>query len=115
MQLVIVKNQSKGLMGGVRFQVTAQVRLTDEERQLVNHYRMENEVLLQKAMVNIWGQPTDTKLDIRVKQLLNGDSFQCKDLGEVISYSDSLKSACDALKSYLQVARTFGGEEVINI
>lgn len=115
MKLVITKNQSKGIMGGVSFEVRAKVLLSDEEQKLVQHYNLSNEILLQKNLVSIWGQPTDTKLDIRVKQLLTGDAMKCKDLSEVIAFSDSLKSACETLKSYIQVAKEFGGEEVFEI
>ncbi len=75
---------------------------------------MENEILLSKKMTNLWGQPTDIDVQVRVKNLLNGDWYKCKDLGETISYAESLKSACATLKTYLEVARGFGGQEVID-
>ena len=103
------------MIGGVSFEVRAQVQLTDEERQLIQHYKMENEVLFSKKMINIWGQPTDLDVKVSVRQLVNGEGYKCKDLGEVISYSDSLKTACSTLKSYLDVARSFGGQEVVMI
>jgi hypothetical protein len=115
MKLTITKNQSKGMMGGVSFEVRAHVQLTPEEQKLVQYYKLENDVILSKKLVNIWGQPTDHNIEVRVKQLLNGEAYKCKDLGEVISYSESLKSACNTLKSYLEVAREFGGQEVYEI
>lgn len=115
MKLVLTKNQSKGMMGGISFEVKAQVQLTDDERKLIQNYKMENEVLLSKKMVNLWGQPTDQEVKVSVRQLLNGESYKCKDLTEVVGYSESLKSACEALKTYLEVARGFGGQEVIDI
>jgi hypothetical protein len=115
MQLVLVRDQSKGLLGGVKFEVRAQVRLSEEERKLIQHYKLENEVVLQKPMLSIWGAPTDVKLDIRVRQLIDGDTFKCKDLGEVLAYADNLKSACETLKGYLEAARHFGGQEVVEI
>lgn len=115
MKLVMTKNQSKGMMGGVSFEVRGQIQLTAEEQKLVQHYKLENEVILSKKMINIWGQPTDHTVEVRVKQLLNGEAYKCKDLNEVISYSESLKSACGTLKSYLEVAREFGGEETYEI
>lgn len=112
MKLLITKNQSKGMMGGVSFEVRAQAQLTDEESKLVQYYKLDNEVLLSKKMINIWGQPTDHDVKVTVRQLLNGETFKCKDLNEVIAYTESLKSACGTLKSYLDVARGFGGQEV---
>lgn len=115
MKLSIMSSQSKGMMGGTTFAVTGKVSLTPEEEQLVRHYKLEGEVLLKKKMKNIWGQLTDNEVSVLVRNLLNGDSFKCKDLPEVIAYRDSLIAASRSLKSYLEVARAFGGEEVIDI
>ena len=112
MKLVITKNQSKGLIGGVSFEVKAQVQLTDEERKLVQHYKLDNETLLNKKLINIWGRPTDHEVKVLVRQLVAGETYKCKDLSEVISYTESLREACSTLKGYIEVARGFGGQEV---
>lgn len=114
MKLILTKDQSKGLMGGVSFEVKAQVQLTEEEKKLIQHYKLEKEILLQKRLI-IWGQPTDHLIDVSVMNLLSGESYKCKSLEEVISYSDSLKEACKTLKIYLEIAKSFGGQEVIEI
>lgn len=115
MELTIAKNQSKGMMGGISFEVRARVQLSDEERNLVEHYRMGNETLFVKKLVNIWGQPKDKFAAVTVRDLVDGATYTCKDMSEVIDYTDSLKSACENLKAYLEVARSFGGEEVYEI
>ena len=48
MKLLLTKNQGKGLLGGVKFEVTAKVELTDEESELVRHYNLGGEMLLSK-------------------------------------------------------------------
>jgi len=111
----MTRGQNKGMMGAVTFEVKAQAQLTEEERNLIQHYKLDNEVLFSKKMVNIWGQPTDHEIKVTVRQLVVGEGYKCKDLNEVISYSDSLKNACATLKSYLDVARGFGGQEVFDI
>jgi hypothetical protein len=113
MQLILTKGQSKGLMGGVSFEVRAQVQLSEEERRLIQYYKLENDILFSKHLT-LFGKPMEQMVHIRVKNLLNGDSFKCKDLSELIAYSDSLKSACAKLKTYIEVASTFGGQEVID-
>ena len=115
MKLIITKNQNKGLMGGVSFEIKAQVQLEDEERKLIQHYKLENETLLSKKLVNFWGQPTDIEIKVLVKHLVAGETYKCKDLGEVISYTESLKNACGTLKGYMEVARGFGGQDVFDI
>ena len=115
MQLILTKDQSKGLLGNVKFEVKAQVQLTDQEQELIQHYKLQNEILLSKKLINIWGQPTDEDVNVTVSNLLNGEVYKCKDLGEVIAYSDNLVTACETLKAYLEVANDFGGETVIEI
>lgn len=115
MKLHITKNQSKGMMGGISFEVKARVELSEDERKLIQHYKLDGEVLLSKKMINIWGQPTDREVLVAVRHLVNGESYKCKDLSEVIGYSESLKTACETLKAYLAVASTFGGNEVVEI
>lgn len=115
MKLTIEKNQSKGMIGGISFEVRAQVQLSDEERGLVEHYRLGNEVLFVKKLVSIWGQPTDKTASVRVRELVDGAIYKCKDMDEVIGYTDSLKIACENLKLYLEAARGFGGKEVYEI
>lgn len=113
MQLVLTKGQSKGLMGGVSFEIRAQVQLSDEERRLIQYYKLENDIVFSKQLV-IFGRPLEQMVHIRVKDLVSGNTYKCKDLGELMAYSDSLKSACGKLKTYLEVASTFGGQEVID-
>ena len=129
MKLLLTKAQSKGLLGGVKFEVKAKVELTDEERELVRRYKLEDETLVSRKVSNMLGQLADSNMvgeltggkftgrevSITVTNLINGDTYKCKDLNEVMNYSDQLVDGCETLKAYLEVARGFGGEEVIEI
>jgi hypothetical protein len=114
MKLILMKNQAKGLMGATSFEVKSQVELTADERKLIDHYGLNSAVLFSKK-VTFFGQTTDKAIEVRVRDILGGEGFKCKDLEEVIAYSDSIKSACATLKGYLEVAATFGGKEVFDI
>ena len=114
MQLALRRGQSKGLMGGISFEVFAQVRLSTEEQDLIQKYKQESVVVLQRP-VYIFGKPTDRVINLTVGQLIQGESFKCKDLGEVIGFSDNAVRACQTLKTYLDVAKTFGGEEILEV
>lgn len=116
MKLKINRAQSKGMMGmgGVSFEVRSQVELTGEESQLVRHYQLEKEVLANKPL-RILGAETGRVLQITVASLVSGTTHKAPNLGEVQEYVQSLEEACRTLKSYLEVARTFGGEQVIDI
>ena len=49
-----------------------------------------------------------------VEKLVKGISFKIASLNLILDYENGIKSACENLKSYLEVAKTFdGGEEVI--
>lgn len=115
MKLLLTKAQNKGILGGVKFEVKAKVELTDEESELVRHYNLSGETLLSKTRVNIFGEATDNKVIVSVNDLIRGETYKCKALDEVITYSADLEEACRTLKTYLEVARDFGGEEVIEI
>ena len=119
MKLRLTKNQSKGVLGigigDVRFEVKAEVELTADESELVRHYKLENEVLVSRPLT-ILGKPVgDREVVVTVGNLLNGDSHKCKDLAEVIAYSEQLEEGCKVLKTYLEVASSFGGEEILDI
>jgi hypothetical protein len=110
MKLVITKSQNKGLMGGVSFEVRAQVQLAPPEQKLVDHYNLSSDVLVQRKLT-IFGIETDQTVQVTVRALLNGDTYKAKNLGEVIGYTEALKSACEKLRIYLDVASGFGGQE----
>ena len=114
MKLILSQNQSKGMMGmgSVNFEVKAQVQLTPEEQDLIRHYKLENEVVLNRPEL-YFGQPTGEKIQVTVKQLLNGEALKCRNLNQVLEYTEGAKSACENLKVWLEVAAQFGGQEVI--
>lgn len=114
MKLVLVRNQSKGLTGNVSFEVRGQVQFTSEESDLVRHYKLENQVLSVKPL-RVFGKDTGQVVEVKVKTLTNGDTFKAKDLGEVVGYTENLIEACQNMKTYLEIAKTFGGQEVVNI
>lgn len=114
MKLLLTRNQSKSMMGGVSFEVRGQVQFSNDEADLVRHYKLDNEVLAAKPL-RVLGRDTGQVQEIRVKSLMNGDTYRAKDLGEVLAHTENLISACENLKTYLDVARKFGGQEAIEI
>lgn len=114
MKLILIRNQAKGMMGNVAFEIRGKIQFTKEEADLVRHYKLENEVLASKPL-RVLGRDTGGVVEVKVKTLVNGDTFKAKDLGEVIGHTENLTSACENLKTYLEVARKFGGQEVLDI
>jgi hypothetical protein len=92
-RLFLDRDQAKGFLGGVKFELTAKVELTPEEAELVRRYKADKEVLIQKE----------------VKVPFTGKSFN---LGLTIGSLTS-GQACEAFKTYLDVMKHFGGQEII--
>ena len=115
MKLNIKKSQHKGLIGKPSFSITPNLFLTDEEIDLINHYKLQKQVLYSKKTLSILGNPTENEISVSVEGLMKGDSFKCKSLEEVISYKNSLIEACQNLKLFIDAARSFTGDEEYDI
>jgi len=113
MKLLLVRDQASGLLGGVKFKLRAQVRLTKREADLVRKYRAHREVLLQRQ-TKIPFTNKSILLNIGISGLINGQEFKCKDIADILEYERNVKEACDTFRRYLDVMSTFGGEEIVN-
>jgi hypothetical protein len=100
------------MFGGVKFVLEAQVTLTPIESELINKYKVHDEVLTEKHIKIPF---TDRALVIRltIGSLVAGQTFKCNDIGEILNYEEEIKSSCGKLRNVIEVMRTFGGEEVI--
>ncbi len=89
MKLHITKDQAKGMFGGIKFELTAKVTLTNEEAELVRKYKAEKQTLLKKE-VKI---PFTTKVfvfDLTIGSLVSGQTFKCEDVAEILEYENSV-------------------------
>ena len=112
MKLYLTRNQAKGLMAGAKFDLEARVELTLEEAELVRKYKAEKEVLLKKE-VKIPFTGRALVLDLTIGSLTAGQKFKCNDIAEILEYEKSVKESCESFKNYIEVMKSFGGEEVI--
>ena len=112
MKLFVVRDQSKKMLGGVSFLLSACVELTSEEADLVKKYKVDKEILLQKE-VKIPLKGRSIVLNITIGSLMQGQSFKCNDIAEILEYEKNVKESCEAFKNYIEVIKHFGGEEVI--
>ena len=113
MRLIINRSQQdkKGMLGGhkgVEFTLSYRLELTDEESQLVQHYRLENYAVTTKKSDGV-SMPDDT-----ISNMVAGRTQTVSDVGTLLHNEDIVKSACDALPGLFMVVRTFGGDEVID-
>jgi hypothetical protein len=107
MKLIIARDQSKGLLGGNKFEFTARVQLTPEEAELVKKYKAGGEVLVVKEGAFGGQKP------LTIGDLMEGQTFKCNNIAEILQYEASVKESCEAFKNYIEVMKGFGGEETI--
>ncbi len=99
-------------MGGASFELQAKVELTNEESSLVSKYKANKEVLMKKE-VKIPFTGKAIVLNITIGSLMNGQTFKCNDIGEILETEDTVKESCESFKTFIEVMGSFGGEEVI--
>ena len=112
MKLAIGRNQASGMFGGVKFELHAKVNLTPEESALISKYKADKEVLLKKD-VKIPFTGRALVFDLTIGSLVNGQTFKCNDIAEIMEYENNVKESCERFHNYLKVMSTFGGEEII--
>lgn len=54
MKLTLMKNQAKGLLGATSFEVKSQVEITADEQKLIQHYGLNNAVLIFQKSYIFW-------------------------------------------------------------
>ena len=119
MKLIIRRNQAdvKGLFGGhkgVRFTLYAQVQISDEEKALINRYKVGDYILAEYEL-KVPFREDKVRFHWSVNDLIRGKQVETEDIGTLLELEESVKRGCVALKTWLEVMRTFGGEEVIDV
>lgn len=116
MQLTIRRDQAdiKGLLGGhkgVRFKLEARATISDDEKSLIERYRVGDQIL---CAIELSGS-SGGALFVSISKLTSGFSHETEDLGDLLVLESKLKEACVSLKQHLEVMRHFGGEETYTI
>jgi hypothetical protein len=111
MKLTIRRDQAdvKGMLGGhkgVTFSLWYQVGLTPTENDLVTRYRLGSHILCK----NNQGVPLLT-----VDQAIRGNREEMPSVQLLVHNERVVREACADFKQLLEVASTFGGEEVVDI
>ena len=113
MKLFITRDQAKGLLGGVKFELSARVELSPQEAEVVKRYKADKEVLVQKEVaIPLTGKVLN--LGLTIGSLTSGQNFKCADVSEILATERNVKEACSAFATYLQVMSNFGGQEVFD-
>ena len=134
MQLVLRRSQkTAGMISkSVLFCLDARVDISPEERSDVDKYKLGSQVLynsaaaaasLAKAAAGVAGGSllkgavnlamSKLSLSITVDSLTRGHHIECKDIDELLGAEEAIRSACDHIRTYIAVAQTFDGREIV--
>lgn len=124
MQLVI-KRAKKGVSKS-KYSLYVRADIADEEKALIkqNSLGKENLVYHNKSGVGasaaafsfwaaLWRMLKDTRMT--VDTFVRGTTFTCKDVTELVDIERQAIEAAISLRNILEMARTFGGENVVTV
>jgi hypothetical protein len=137
MQLKMRRSQrASGILSkSVMFMLDARLDLTAEETANVKKYKLGDltvynsaasrkhleaaaEAAVRESAGNFLAYVARTtmarlSLNITVDGLVKGQHVECKDLDELIGAENAIRQAAEATHAYLEIAKTFDGQEVI--
>lgn len=119
MELLFKRDQKSGMMGGIKFYLTAKAKLTSAEITAVNDYKMGSLILYEKPNAGPSSDSITSAFMYRmtvprvvVSDLVNGKTIEAKDIGEIMSAERQLKEAAEVFHQMLMAAKSFHGETV---
>ena len=131
MELRIKRDQTTtGMLSKkVAFVLQAQAFLTQDEVASIKKYGLADEVIYNSesarkhldntaharsnvgALISL--ARAKMSLNITIGSLTRGETITCSTLDEAIAAEDALKQACDAARTYIQVASQFNGSQEV--
>ena len=131
MKLLIRRDQKSGILGKQKYTLYVRAQLNDADATLVRKNRLENELLLYfdkdahssgyarraKDEGGFMGLAMSLMRDVSltVAKLIEGATFTCDNVGQLLSVEDEATRSAMQLKRYIIAAATFGGELAIDI
>lgn len=111
MELVLKRDQDKGMLGGIKFTLEAKAILTSEEQELVKKYKAHKYVLFDsKEQSHLGGFINVGPISYTINDLMAGIKDKVKDVSLLLQKEEVLIEACKNLKNALDVMKSFGGE-----
>ena len=128
--------RTSGIMSKtVMFMLDARLELNAEEAASVRKYALGGQVIYNSAAARKHLEAADPdryedtalgtarfftrlamaklSLNITIDGLTKGQHIECKDLDELLGAEEALKQACRSALSYLDIAKTFDGGEIV--
>jgi hypothetical protein len=125
MKLLLRRDQRSGMLGKMIFTLEVRADLSEEERSAIAKYKLGDTVLYEKnTMVDpgsgLLGLASRLafkamNMSVSVKDLANGKKLELKDIVEMLAVEDQVREAAKTFNAVLNAAKTFGGEEVVDL
>ena len=120
MKLVLIRNQSVGITGNTTFSITAQVEVTQEEKNYIVKYKMGKTLLYTnlvdrgKGLLGFIFRKANA-IEFTINDLVIGTKVECRDIVDMLSLEGIIVETSHTLKNILEASATFGGETVIEL
>ena len=106
----------KGFFGGhkgVRFSLSGQCDVSQQEKALIERYKIGEYVLAsyQKQLKGL--EPID--FSITVNGIIGGKSVETDDIKTLLELEEAMKTGCTNMKQLLGVMATFGGQQEFDL
>ena len=131
MKLLIRRDQKTGMLGKQKYTLYVRAQLSDAETTVVRKNKLEGELLLYfdkdahqsgfarnaKDKGGFMGFALSLMRDVAlsVGKLIEGATFTCDNVGQLLSVEAEATNAAMQLKRYITAAATFGGELALDI
>ncbi len=121
MKLVIKRTKKSGFSGKSKYELYVRADVTEEEATLIRENSLGKHIVTyhdkggvaEGFFSALMKMIRDTRMT--VDTFVRGTTFTCKDVTELIEIEDETRGAALTLRTILEIARTFGGEEVIDV
>ena len=135
MQLYLRRTQRAGIISrNAFFCIDARAELTADEKSSVHNYRLGREIIYNSQKANKHFAKMDASLDgsakglakglmysalarmslrITINSLTRGQRIECKDLQELMGAEQAIRTACENIRNYHDVAQMFDGREEV--
>lgn len=110
MRLRILRNESKGMLGGISFEYTIKIDVSPQESALIQKYRGEREIIYSTERA-LLGQKWE--INFTLGDFIKGKTIKSRNIVEMIALEEATTSACKSIKVVLNALAKIGQEEVI--
>lgn len=126
MKLLLRRDQKSGLIGNnITFTLDCRAEISEDEKACIKKYKMGRTILYTKSRLVDRGAGLiglisrlihkAKNVEITVHDLANGKHIECKDIVEMRDTEAEIREASQTFKVILEMAKQFGGEEIIEI